>query len=154
MLETLERGNLFVVPLDDKRRWYRYHHLFADVLQARLRRTAPRPGARPPCARERVARTARSTRRRDPPCPGRPELRTRGGSDRTGRAAVWCGVTSPLVSAEWIKALPEDVVRVRPVLCTSMRSAILGLRDMTLADARLIDAERWLEAGVDSGRRT
>ena len=36
MLEAVERGNLFVVPLDDERRWYRYHHLFADVLQARL----------------------------------------------------------------------------------------------------------------------
>ena len=36
MLEALERGNLFLVPLDDRRRWYRYHHLFADVLQAHL----------------------------------------------------------------------------------------------------------------------
>ena len=36
MLEALERGNLFLVPLDDRRQWYRYHHLFADVLQARL----------------------------------------------------------------------------------------------------------------------
>ena len=36
MLEALERGNLFLVPLDDRRRWYRYHHLFAEVLQARL----------------------------------------------------------------------------------------------------------------------
>ncbi len=35
-LEDLERGNLFVVPLDAERLWYRYHHLFADVLQARL----------------------------------------------------------------------------------------------------------------------
>ncbi|MEL6250002.1 MAG: helix-turn-helix transcriptional regulator, partial [Cyanobacteria bacterium J06627_15] len=34
MLETLERGNLFLIPLDNKRQWYRYHHLFADVLQA------------------------------------------------------------------------------------------------------------------------
>ena len=34
MLDTLERGNLFVVPLDGKRQWYRYHHLFADVLRA------------------------------------------------------------------------------------------------------------------------
>ena len=33
MLEALERGNLFLVPLDDRRQWYRYHHLFADVLQ-------------------------------------------------------------------------------------------------------------------------
>jgi LuxR family transcriptional regulator, maltose regulon positive regulatory protein len=35
-LADLERGNLFVVPLDTERSWYRYHHLFADVLQARL----------------------------------------------------------------------------------------------------------------------
>jgi LuxR family maltose regulon positive regulatory protein len=36
MLEALERANLFVVPLDNRRHWYRYHHLFADVLHARL----------------------------------------------------------------------------------------------------------------------
>src|SRR6266540_11564 len=36
MLEALDRGNLFLVPLDDRREWYRYHHLFADVLRARL----------------------------------------------------------------------------------------------------------------------
>jgi hypothetical protein len=35
-LEALDRGNLFLVPLDDRRQWYRYHHLFADVLRARL----------------------------------------------------------------------------------------------------------------------
>ena len=34
-LETLERANMFLVPLDSQRRWYRYHHLFADVLRAR-----------------------------------------------------------------------------------------------------------------------
>ena len=36
MLEALDRGNLFLVPLDDRRQWYRYHQLFADVLRARL----------------------------------------------------------------------------------------------------------------------
>ena len=35
-LVALERANLFVVPLDDRRQWYRYHHLFADVLRAHL----------------------------------------------------------------------------------------------------------------------
>ncbi len=45
MLETLERRNLFVVPLDDQRRWYRYHHLFADVLRAHL--LAERPDDAP-----------------------------------------------------------------------------------------------------------
>jgi LuxR family transcriptional regulator, maltose regulon positive regulatory protein len=35
-LEYLEHANLFLVPLDDERRWYRYHHLFADLLRQRL----------------------------------------------------------------------------------------------------------------------
>lgn len=35
-LEYLERANLFIVPLDNERRWYRYHHLFADLLRQRL----------------------------------------------------------------------------------------------------------------------
>ena len=37
MLNTLEKANLFVIPLDDERCWYRYHHLFADLLEQRLR---------------------------------------------------------------------------------------------------------------------
>lgn len=36
VLEALERDNLFVIPMDDRRVWYRYHHLFADVLRGRL----------------------------------------------------------------------------------------------------------------------
>ena len=41
MLETLDRANLFLVPLDDERRWYRYHQLFADVLRRLLERRSP-----------------------------------------------------------------------------------------------------------------
>jgi ATP/maltotriose-dependent transcriptional regulator MalT len=40
-LEALHRGNFFVVPLDDTRQWYRYHHLFADVLQTHVRAEQP-----------------------------------------------------------------------------------------------------------------
>ena len=40
-LEGLDRANLFLVPLDDSRHWYRYHHLFADMLQAHLRDERP-----------------------------------------------------------------------------------------------------------------
>jgi LuxR family maltose regulon positive regulatory protein len=40
-LEILERANLFIVPLDEERRWYRYHHLLADLLRQRLRQTQP-----------------------------------------------------------------------------------------------------------------
>ncbi len=41
LLEDVERANLFLIPLDDERRWYRYHHLFADVLRHRLRAQLP-----------------------------------------------------------------------------------------------------------------
>jgi LuxR family transcriptional regulator, maltose regulon positive regulatory protein len=51
MLEKLERSNLFIVPLDNERRWYRYHHLFADLLRQRLhQRSSSSPGE----ARDRV----------------------------------------------------------------------------------------------------
>lgn len=39
ILEFLEQANLFLIPLDDERNWYRYHHLFADLLQARYQQT-------------------------------------------------------------------------------------------------------------------
>ena len=44
-LEYLEQANLFIVPLDNERRWYRYHHLFADLLRQRLHQNiASSPG--------------------------------------------------------------------------------------------------------------
>jgi LuxR family maltose regulon positive regulatory protein len=45
MLEDLERMNLFLIPLDDERRWYRYHHLFAEVLNRHLERLYPSQSA-------------------------------------------------------------------------------------------------------------
>jgi LuxR family maltose regulon positive regulatory protein len=41
LLHKLEQANLFIVPLDDEGKWYRYHHLFAEVLRARLQQTQP-----------------------------------------------------------------------------------------------------------------
>ncbi len=41
ILGRLEHANLFIVPLDDERRWYRYHHLFSDLLRQRLHQTQP-----------------------------------------------------------------------------------------------------------------
>jgi LuxR family maltose regulon positive regulatory protein len=41
ILENLDQGNLFIIPLDNERQWYRYHHLFADVLYSRLKSLSP-----------------------------------------------------------------------------------------------------------------
>ena len=43
ILETIERANLFIVPLDNERRWYRYHHLFAELLRQRLHQSLAAP---------------------------------------------------------------------------------------------------------------
>ena len=71
MLEALDRGNLFVVPLDDRRRWYRYHHLFADVVQRAPGGRAARRHPGPAPAGERVVRAERRAVRGDPPRAGR-----------------------------------------------------------------------------------
>lgn len=52
-LEYLEKANLFIVPLDDERRWYRYHHLFAELLRQRLyQSTASLTGDKKQCVAE------------------------------------------------------------------------------------------------------
>ncbi|MDQ3222156.1 MAG: tetratricopeptide repeat protein, partial [Gemmatimonadota bacterium] len=152
MLEALERGNLFVVPLDDKRRWYRYHHLFADVLQARsmeeqpdqvpgLHRRAskwheqndlPSDAIRHALAAEDFERAA-----------GLVELAWPA-MDRSIQSATWLG---------WVKALPDELVRARPVLCVGYAWALLDGGELEAGEARLRDAERWLETTADmSGR--
>jgi ATP/maltotriose-dependent transcriptional regulator MalT len=55
MLEMLERNNLFVIPLDSERQWYRLHSLFRDVLLVRLQATQPSSGKRTnPLSRKRL----------------------------------------------------------------------------------------------------
>ena len=72
MLEALDRGNLFLVPLDDRRQWYRYHQLFADVLRARLLDEQPDSVPAAPPARERLVRAGRRPVRGHPPRAGGP----------------------------------------------------------------------------------
>ena len=71
LLEDLERSNLFVIPLDDQRQWYRYHHLFAEVLQAHLREAQPDRVSDASSAGERVVRAEWSAIRCHPSCAGR-----------------------------------------------------------------------------------
>ena len=67
-LEALDRSNLFLVALDDRRQWYRYHHLFGDVLRAHLDERAARASGGPASPRERVVRAERRPPRSDPSC--------------------------------------------------------------------------------------
>ena len=70
LLEQVERAGLFLVPLDEVRGWWRYHHLFADLLRARLQQE--QPGEWRNCTVTPPPGTRSATgRRRDSPCYGR-----------------------------------------------------------------------------------
>lgn len=139
-LEMLERANLFIVPLDNKRQWYRYHHLFAEFLQARLRQTQP----------ERLA-----------------ELHNRAADWYEGQHLIPEAITHALAAEnftsaarlidqvawktmmrgeiktvmDWLEALPETAVRAWPRLSLAQVWALLfTVQPATAIEAHLQDA--------------
>ena len=152
LLETLERGNFFVVPLDDKRRWYRYHHLFADVLQAHLRAEQPDLVATLhrrasewyeqnglPADAIRHALAAEDFERAADLIEGAvPAMR------RSRQEATLLG---------WLEALPDELFRVRPVLNVHYAGTLLQSGQLDGVEERLRDAERWLNTTADRRER-
>ncbi len=142
MLEALERDNLFVVPLDDKRHWFRYHHLFADVLRARALAEQPR---QVPVLHQQAS--AWFERHGLPSDAVRHALaaedfgRAADLLERTGRAML---TTTQDAFLDWLKALPYEVIRARPVLSVYYALALLP-GDLETAEARLRDAEGVLD---------
>ena len=119
MLASLERANLFVVPLDDSRRWYRYHHLFADVLHARL--LDERAGETADLHR----RASRWYDRNGEPVPAVRHALAAGDVERAA-GLVELAIPALLRNRQestirgWLDTLPEEVVRVRPVLAVGL----------------------------------
>jgi ATP/maltotriose-dependent transcriptional regulator MalT len=144
MLEALDRGNLFLVSLDDRRRWYRYHHLFADVLQARL--LDEQPGQVPDLHRrasewyEQNGELAEAVR----------HALAAGDFER---AADLVELAIPAMRRTrqearlrgWLEVLPDEVVQVRPVLSVYFAGTLLIGGALEGVEGRLRDAERWLE---------
>ena len=146
-LADLERGNLFVVPLDTERSWYRYHHLFADVLHARL--LAEHPEQVPDlherasgwfAARGLVADAVRHAL----------------AAEDFERAAYLIEEALPQIRPTrqdgllltWVRSLPEPVVRRSPVLCILSSWSLLMAGDLDAVESRLDDAEAALAAGA------
>lgn len=143
MLDTLERGNLFVIPLDDERQWYRYHHLFADVLMARL--MEEQPGQLPGLHRrasvwyEHNGSPADAIRHA---LAGKDFERAAGLIER-----AWPEMDGNFESAawlRWVQALPDALIRARPVLLVGIAWAHLNDGEMEAGEARLREAEQWL----------
>jgi LuxR family maltose regulon positive regulatory protein len=150
VLEALDRANLFLVPLDDRRHWYRYHHLFADVLHARL--LAEQPDRVPELHRRAGAWHAQH---------GEPSEAIRhalAGGDAE-RAADLVELAMPearrnrqeTTLRHWFRQLPEAVLRNRPVLRVGYAGAILVHGELDGVEEHLRDAERWLDEVGDGG---
>jgi LuxR family maltose regulon positive regulatory protein len=149
MLEALERGNLFLVPLDDRRRWYRYHHLFADVLRAHL--VDEQPDHVPD-----LHRRASEWYEHD----GEPSEAIRHAltGEDFERAADLVELAIPAMrqarqeatARRWLEALPDQLIRLRPVLSVGYAGALLVSGQLEGVEARLRDAERWLDTTADA----
>ncbi|HEV3483875.1 MAG TPA: hypothetical protein VG106_00600, partial [Vicinamibacterales bacterium] len=143
LLEDLERRNLFVVALDDRREWYRYHHLFAAVLQKQA--TSEDPDA----ARSFHARASAWHDEHGSPADA---VRHALAAQDLERAAdllerAWPEKDRSYESRTWlarVKTLPDAVVRRRPVLSMGYAWGLLNGGELEAAEPRLRDVERWL----------
>ena len=153
ILEYLDRTNLFIVPLDSQRHWFRYHHLFGDLLQQRLHHSV--------------------TLSKKSDCTSIAELHRRASKwyEENGlavdairhalaaldfeRAATLIELTVPamrrnrqeatIVELGWLKALPDELIQSRPVLCVAYAYALFGGGEPEAIEFWLQKAEHWLD---------
>lgn len=142
LLEALERNNLFVVPLDDQRTWYRYHHLVADALRARLHAQHP----------ERVGELHRVASRWHAEHGSLDDAVTHAtASGDVERTADLVELALPGLRRnrrddtvrEWVHSIPGDVTRRRGLLATFMAWSRLGQGDLD-------GVEEWLDAAENA----
>jgi LuxR family maltose regulon positive regulatory protein len=141
-LEYLERANLFIVPLDNERRWYRYHHLFGDLLRQRL--------GKPKEFAEFHLRASQWHEENGDLGAAFHHAIAAGDFVRAVRLAeaAWQGMEESFQTAAWlgwVKKLPEEIIRVRPVLSTLLGWAFANAGEPEASELRLQDAERCLD---------
>ena len=151
MLEYLEQANLFVVPLDDERRWYRYHRLFADLLQQRLRqRAALSVGNRAMDDESSPAVLhARASQWFEDNGLDIEAFHHAVSADDFGRAAhlvegegmplIFRGGAAPVLN--WLRSLPPGVIDTNPSLWVIYASALVFAGDLAGVEAKLQAAE-------------
>jgi LuxR family maltose regulon positive regulatory protein len=145
LLEALERANLFVVPLDDDRQWYRYHHLFADVLRHRLMggvsaETVASLHRRASLWYERQGLVAEAVQHA---LTAANDARVADLIEQYGLRIIVGGQVQTVLS--WLSALSDMLIRARPMLCTVHALALLFTNQLPAAEARIQDAEHSIQ---------
>lgn len=145
VLEAVERSNLFLVALDDRRRWYRYHHLFADVIRARL---SEEDTAAIPELHRRASAWYQANG-------DEAEAITHAiAAADFEQAAQLVELATPVLRRRrqestlrrWLEALPDDIFADRPVLAISLVGARMATGDSTGVEALLDTVESRLDA--------
>ncbi|MBK8900230.1 MAG: helix-turn-helix transcriptional regulator [Anaerolineaceae bacterium] len=147
-LEALERGNFFIIPLDDRRYWYRYHHLFAEVLRMHL--TIEQPDLVSTLHQRASQWYEENGLASDAIYHA---LAAKDFSRAAGLAeTTWQNMYESFQSPtwlEWVKDLPEELLCTRPVLCTQIAWGFMNAHEVDASESRLRDAERCLEGSSD-----
>ncbi len=147
ILEQLERSNLFVVSLDDDRRWYRYHHLFADLLRSILKQRRSEEQIRELHRRASVWFQAGGAL-------DEAMLHTMAAQDFERAAAIidenietMFTSSNPELILGWIKALPAEILRQRPWMDVIYANTLAFLGQLDEVDPLLKDVEQRLTPG-------
>ena len=140
MLEFLERANLFVVPLDGPRRWYRYHALFAQALRYRLEQTEGEAlcALHLRASRWYAAQGYFSEAVRHAISAG--DWPWAADLIEQAYAFIW-GSSEHAMVRRWLELLPVEVVRARPCLCLTYAKTLFMVAPSTTIECWLHDAE-------------
>ena len=144
LLRELEASNLFVVPLDDRRQWYRYHRLFADLLRLQLGAREP---TLVPVLHRRAAAWHQAAGQVDEAighASAAGEFAEAGALIARHWAAHWLGGQRATV-ARWLEGLPEAAIMADPPV------ALIAAWSRGFGGAAKQDTERWLAAAEDEG---
>jgi LuxR family maltose regulon positive regulatory protein len=147
LLESLERANLFIVPLDNDRQWYRYHRLFADLLRQRLQQSTADVA-------NYHLRASHWYQANGYPAEAFQHSVAAGDFEHAAELAEqsWQSMEDTFQTNAWlgwIRQLPTDVTRVRPVLCMQLGWAFSDAGEPEISERHLQDAERALAGAAD-----
>lgn len=149
-LEYLERANLFIIPLDNERRWYRYHHLFRDLLQERLHRSMSLPvGEESVTELHQLASEWYEDHSLEleafQHATAAPDVeRAARLAEGKGMPLIFRGAAAPVLS--WLDKLPREELDTKPSLYVMHASALLFIGQMNGVEQKLQAAEKALKA--------